>query len=41
VLAVTGQGPDVATARRRAYEAVDYVVFDGMQVRTDIALSGL
>ena len=41
VLAVTGQGPDVATARRRAYEAVDHVVFDGMQVRTDIALSGL
>ncbi len=41
VLAVTGQGPDVAAARQRAYDAVDRIHFDGMQVRQDIALSGL
>lgn len=40
VLSVTGQGPDVATARARAYEAVGHIHFDGMQVRTDIATSG-
>jgi phosphoribosylamine--glycine ligase len=39
VLAVTGQGPDVATARQRAYDAVGRVHFDGMQVRSDIATS--
>lgn len=39
VLAVTGEGPDLTTARRRAYEAVGCIHFDGMQVRSDIASS--
>jgi len=39
VLAITGQGPDAATARQRAYDAVGRVHFDGMQVRSDIAAS--
>ncbi len=37
VLAVTGEGPDLPTARERAYEAVGCLHFDGMQVRSDIA----
>jgi phosphoribosylamine---glycine ligase len=37
VLNVTGLGESAATARRRAYEGVAKVRFDGMQVRGDIA----
>ncbi len=37
VLGVTGVGPDVGSARRRAYEAVDRIGFPGMQYRRDIA----
>lgn len=36
VLAVTGIGDDLAGARRAAYEALDGITFDGMQVRHDI-----
>jgi phosphoribosylamine--glycine ligase/phosphoribosylaminoimidazole synthetase len=36
VLAVTGLGADLAAARRAAYDAIDHVHFDGMQVRRDI-----
>ncbi|MEY2973638.1 MAG: phosphoribosylaminoimidazole synthetase [Actinomycetota bacterium] len=37
VLSVTGVGPDLATARGRAYEALEGIAFDGMQLRRDIA----
>jgi phosphoribosylamine--glycine ligase len=37
VLAVTGWGPAVADARRRAYEAASHISFDGMTRRSDIA----
>ncbi len=37
VLAVTGWGPAVADARRRAYEAASHISFDGMTRRGDIA----
>jgi phosphoribosylamine--glycine ligase len=37
VLTVTGQGPTVSEARRRAYEAVSVISWPGMQYRTDIA----
>jgi phosphoribosylamine--glycine ligase len=37
VLAVTGWGPAVADARRRAYEAASHISFDGMARRGDIA----
>jgi phosphoribosylamine--glycine ligase len=37
VLAVTGWGPSVARARRRAYDAASHVSFDGMTRRSDIA----
>jgi phosphoribosylamine--glycine ligase len=37
VLAVTGWGPAVADARRRAYEAASHISFDGMVRRGDIA----
>ncbi|MGA1565407.1 MAG: phosphoribosylamine--glycine ligase [Ilumatobacteraceae bacterium] len=37
VLAVTGVGNDLADARLRAYQALDGIAFDGMQVRRDIA----
>ena len=36
VLAVTGLGADLATARRAAYERMAGIYFDGMQVRRDI-----
>ncbi len=39
VLAVTGQGPTVAEAQMRAYEAVSRLSWPGMQHRTDIASS--
>ncbi len=37
VLNVIGRGPDAATARARAYEAVAHVSWPGMHHRTDIA----
>ena len=37
VLNVCGRGPDVAAARRRAYEAVRRISWPGMTYRTDIA----
>ena len=37
VLNVCGRGPDVATARERAYEAVRRISWPGMIYRTDIA----
>ena len=44
VLAVTGLGADLRTARNRAYSGLDAIDFEGKQVRRDIghrALSGL
>jgi len=37
VLTVTGQGPDLATARERAYAAVGHISWPGMHHRSDIA----
>jgi phosphoribosylamine---glycine ligase len=37
VLNVTGLGPTVADARRRAYDAAELISFSGKQMRTDIA----
>ncbi len=37
VLAVTATGPSIASARDRAYAAIDEIHWDGMQYRTDIA----
>ncbi len=37
VLAVTGQGPDLASARERAYDAVGRISWPGMHHRNDIA----
>lgn len=37
VLSVVGRGPDLASARSRAYAAVDGIRFDGRLFRTDIA----
>jgi phosphoribosylamine--glycine ligase len=37
VLDVVGLGPDVATARARAYESLSHLSWPGMQHRTDIA----
>lgn len=37
VLAVTGRGQDLATARRRAYDGIRHIDWPGMQYRTDIA----
>jgi phosphoribosylamine-glycine ligase len=37
VLGVTAWGQDAATARRRAYEGVSRICFDGMHYRRDIA----
>lgn len=41
VLGVTGIGATLADARKRAYEGVTCISFDGMQYRHDIALGGL
>jgi phosphoribosylamine--glycine ligase len=38
VLSVVALGDDLAAARARAYEAVDFISWDGAQHRTDIAL---
>jgi phosphoribosylamine--glycine ligase len=40
VLSVTGQGADLAEARRRAYESVRHLSWPGMHHRTDIAGRG-
>lgn len=40
VLGVSANGPDIETARERAYAGVGLVQFDGMTFRTDIAKSG-
>ena len=40
VLNVIGQGPDVPTARARAYEAVGRLSWPGMHHRSDIAGTG-
>jgi phosphoribosylamine--glycine ligase len=37
VLGITAWGPDAAAARRRAYEGVSRVCYDGMHFRRDIA----
>jgi phosphoribosylamine--glycine ligase len=37
VLSVTAVGPDVTTARARAYAAADRIAFDGLQRREDVA----
>ena len=37
VLNLTGLGPDIAIARRRAYDAAEAVQFEGRQMRHDIA----
>ena len=39
VLAVTALGPTIASARKRAYEAVSRIHFDGCHYRRDIALN--
>ncbi len=41
VLAVTGQGPDLATARDRAYTGVAHIDWPGRYVRFDIAASAV
>ena len=41
VLGVTALGPDLATARERAYGAVGAIHFEGAQFRRDIAVKGL
>ena len=40
VLTVVGAGPDVATARAVAYEAVEHVHVPGGQLRLDVAARG-
>jgi phosphoribosylamine--glycine ligase len=40
VLNVIGQGPDVPTARTRAYDAVGRLSWPGLHYRTDIAAAG-
>jgi len=37
VLGVTGLGPDLSTARSRAYEAANTITFDDVHFRQDIA----
>ena len=41
VLGVTARGPDVATARERAYAAADRIQFEGKHQRSDIAARAL
>jgi phosphoribosylamine--glycine ligase len=36
VITITGLGPDIKTARTKAYEAAEKIHFDGMYYRTDI-----
>jgi phosphoribosylamine--glycine ligase len=41
VLGITALGSTMSAAVKRAYEAVDRITFDGMQVRRDIAARAL
>ena len=41
VLGVTSSGPDLATAMRNTYKAVEKIQFEGMHYRRDIAAKGL
>jgi phosphoribosylamine--glycine ligase/phosphoribosylformylglycinamidine cyclo-ligase len=41
VLALTAYGPDLSTARRRAYDAVNQIGFAGVHYRNDIATGGI
>ncbi len=41
VLGVTAWAPTLASARDRAYAALDHIHFEGMQFRRDIAVKGL
>jgi len=41
VLGIVGRGRDIAEARSRAYEAAAAVSFEGMQLRSDIAMKAL
>jgi phosphoribosylamine--glycine ligase len=41
VLAVTGMGETLRSARRVAYDAARYIRFDGVYMRTDIGVKGL
>jgi phosphoribosylamine--glycine ligase len=41
VLGVTARGPDVATARERAYAAAERIRFEGKHQRSDIAARAL
>ena len=41
VLGITGFGPDLASAVKKAYQAVEGICFEGMQYRKDIAQKGL
>ena len=41
VLGITALGPDLETARGRAYRAVDHIRFDGARSRRDIAANAL
>ncbi|MCS7090709.1 MAG: phosphoribosylamine--glycine ligase [Verrucomicrobiota bacterium] len=41
VLGVTALGPDLSTAREKAYEAVRCISFEGMQYRRDIGFQAL
>jgi phosphoribosylamine--glycine ligase len=36
VLAVSGMGPDIEEARKKAYLAIRHISWDGMQFRQDI-----
>jgi phosphoribosylamine--glycine ligase len=41
VLCVTGLGDSIKMAQRRAYQAVDQIRFDGMQLRRDIGFRAI
>jgi phosphoribosylamine--glycine ligase len=41
VIVTTAVAPTLSLARARAYEAVDYLAFDGAQTRSDIALDAV
>jgi phosphoribosylamine--glycine ligase len=41
ILSVTARGSDLEEARKRVYDAVDEVRFDGMRFRTDIAATAV
>lgn len=41
VLGVVGMGSDIASARAKAYERADHIIFEGKHSRTDIAVKAL